>query len=65
MADYGIYHIKISVITPLHIGNGRTLLNEYDYAIHDGHTWRINEAALLDAQNVDDPRLKALKSASK
>lgn len=57
MADYTLHHVKVSVITPLHIGDGRTLLHEYDYAIHGGHTWRINETALLDAQNVDDPRL--------
>lgn len=57
MADYTIYDVTISLLTPLHIGNGRELLHEYDYAIHDKKTWRINEAALLDAQDVDDPRL--------
>lgn len=57
MADYTIYDVTISLLTPLHIGNGRELLNEYDYAIHNGKTWRIDEAALLDAQDVKDPRL--------
>jgi CRISPR-associated protein Csm5 len=57
MAEYTIFDVTLSLLTPLHIGNGRELLNEYDYAIHAGKTWRINEAALLDAQNVDDPEL--------
>jgi len=55
MPDYRLYQLKISVLTPLHIGDGEELLHEYDYAIHAGRTWRINEAALLDAQQVDDP----------
>ncbi|MCS7259675.1 MAG: type III-A CRISPR-associated RAMP protein Csm5 [Anaerolineae bacterium] len=54
---YRIYRMTVRTLTPLHIGNGRELLNQYDYAIHGGHTWRINEAALLDAQLTDDPRL--------
>ena len=57
MADYTIYDVTVSLLTPLHIGNGRELLHEYDYAIHNGKTWRIDEAALLDAQDVQDPRL--------
>ena len=55
MPDYATYTLKISILTPVHIGNGRELLNEYDYAIHAGQTWRINDALLLEAQDVDDP----------
>lgn len=58
MPDYNIYDLKITVITPLHIGSGREMLNGYDYAIHGKRTWRINENALLDAQNVEDPGLR-------
>lgn len=57
MAGYTLYDCTLSTLTPLHIGSGRDLLNEYDYAIFQGRTWRINENALLDAQDVDDPRL--------
>ncbi len=57
MPDYTLYNVKVTVLSPLHIGSGRDLLNEYDYAIYQGQTWRINEDALLDAQNVDDPAL--------
>lgn len=57
MADYTLYDVSVSTLTPLHIGSGVELLHGYDYAIHRGRTWRIDEAALLDAQEVDDPRL--------
>jgi len=55
MADYLIYNVTITTITPLHIGSGAELLNEYDYVIRKGQTWRINEDALLDAVYTDDP----------
>lgn len=55
--DYKIYRLKITVFTPLHIGNGREMLKDYDYAVHDGRTWRINENALLEAQDVEDPKV--------
>lgn len=57
MPDYTLLKLKVSVLTPVHIGNGVELLYKYDYAIHQGQTWRINDAALLDAQEVDDPAM--------
>lgn len=55
--DYQLYDLAISPVTPLHIGNGETMMHEYDYAIRDKKTWRINFDALLDAQDVSDPKL--------
>jgi CRISPR-associated protein Csm5 len=55
--DYQYYDAKATLLTPLHIGSGGDLLNEYDYAIHRGKTWRLNEDALLVAQDLDDPKL--------
>lgn len=60
MPDYKTYHLKVTVLTPLHIGNGREMLRDYDYAVHAGRTWRINENVLLDAQDVEDPRVAAM-----
>ncbi len=57
MPDFKPYRLKITVLTPLHIGNGREMLKDYDYAVHGGRTWRINENALLEAQDVEDPRV--------
>ncbi len=54
MPDYTLFQMKVSVLTPIHIGNGVELLYRYDYAIHQGQTWRINDTALLDAQDVED-----------
>ncbi|MGQ9503031.1 MAG: type III-A CRISPR-associated RAMP protein Csm5 [Anaerolineae bacterium] len=51
---YRVYQMTVYTLIPLHVGNGRELLNEYDYAVHNGYTWRINEDALLEAQLADD-----------
>lgn len=57
MANYTLYRVRATTLTPLHIGSGRDLLHEYDYAIHQGRTWRINEDTLLESQDIDDPHL--------
>lgn len=57
MADYALYDVTVMTLTPVHIGSGRELWHEYDYVIRNRRTWRINEDALLDAQDVEDPRL--------
>ena len=59
MPAYTIYDLTVSVLTPLHIGTGKELLNQYDYAIKNGRTWRLNETALLDAQDVEDADMAA------
>lgn len=59
MTGYTVHDLTVSVLTPLHIGTGRELLHEYDYAIHNGRTWRLNESALLDAQDVEDAHVAA------
>lgn len=43
------YTLRLMTVSPLHIGSGRELLRDYDYAVHGGRTWRIDEDALLDA----------------
>lgn len=55
MPDYRLYHAKVTLLTPLHIGSGEVLLHEYDYAIHNGRTWRLNDTAILEIQNLEDP----------
>lgn len=57
MADYQLYDLEISTLTPIHIGNGAELLHRYDYIISRGKTWRIDDNALLDAQDVTDIKL--------
>lgn len=60
MPDYSRFSLKVSTLTPLHIGSGETLLYEYDYAVNHSRTWRINDAALLDAQQADDVQAAAI-----
>lgn len=43
------YTLNLMTLSPLHIGSGQELLRDYDYAVYKGHTWRIDEDALLDA----------------
>ena len=63
--DFKTYRLKITVLTPLHIGNGREMLKDYDYALYGNRTWRISENALLDAQNVEDPRVAEMLARTK
>jgi len=55
--DYTTYSATVTPLTPVHIGSGRRLLKDYDYAVHNRRTWRINEDALLEAQTVADPAM--------
>ncbi|GAP62851.1 hypothetical protein ARMA_1274 [Ardenticatena maritima] len=55
MAEYLIYDAHVRLISPLHIGSGVTLMRDYDYAVHKGHSWRLNHDAILDVQDVEDP----------
>jgi len=55
--DYTIFDVTATLLTPLHIGSGTRLLKDYDYAVRKNRTWRINEDALLEAQDVDDPAI--------
>ncbi len=48
------YTLNVMTLSPLHIGTGRELLRGYDFAVHGGKTWRIDEDKLLDAALGDD-----------
>ena len=43
------YTVHLMTLSPLHVGTGRELLRDYDYAVHQGRSWRIDEDALLEA----------------
>ena len=46
--------LEITVLSPLHIGSGQTLLRGYDFVVHNGRTWRIDEDALFSATQSGD-----------
>lgn len=58
--NYQLFHLKITLLTPLHIGNGREMRKDYDYTTYEDCTWRINEDALLEDQKVEDPKAAAI-----
>lgn len=54
MNTYELYTFKVTALAPLHIGSGNELLNEYDYAVRNGHTWRLNDSVILEANMPED-----------
>jgi len=56
------YTVNIMTLTPVHIGTGRKLLYNYDYVVHKGSTWRVDEDALFDAATGDGEFDQALLS---
>jgi CRISPR-associated protein Csm5 len=52
------YRLDIEVLTPLHVGNGVTLLKGFDFAVRNGLTYRLDENAILNDRWPDDPELQ-------
>jgi CRISPR-associated protein Csm5 len=48
------YTVHMMTLCPMHVGTGTDLLQDYDYVVHGGRTWRIDEDALLDAALGED-----------
>jgi CRISPR-associated protein Csm5 len=42
------YRVKLTTLTPLHIGTGTELLNEYDFKVVGDKTYRLNVDAVFD-----------------
>lgn len=53
--EYLRYEARVMTLSPLHIGTGRELLLQYDYALHGKQTWRLNEDQVLQPHYSDDP----------
>lgn len=51
-----VYQLTITTLSPLHIGTGHTLLRDYDYVVHGGRTWVINQSALAEMLYERDRR---------
>jgi CRISPR-associated protein Csm5 len=62
--DYKTYRLKITTLTPLHIGNGQFLFRDYDYASREGCTWRFDENAMLE-EKIDDPKMAEILAKQK
>lgn len=44
------YRLRITVLSPLHIGSGDTLLRGYDFVTGTDRTWVLNQEAILAAE---------------
>lgn len=42
-----IYHMTLSLISPLHIGSGNVLLRDYDFKTDGQQTWVLDQEAIL------------------
>jgi CRISPR-associated protein Csm5 len=62
---YQKYRLKLTVLTPLHVGSGRFLFVDYDYAAHNGSVWRVDEDALLESREVLDAKTAELLAKQK
>ncbi len=45
---HDVYHLTITTLSPLHIGTGNRLLRDYDFVVHGGKTWVIDQGALAE-----------------
>ena len=45
-----VYNATLKTLSPLHIGDGDELHQDFDFAVHQGHTYRLDEDAVLQAK---------------
>ncbi len=45
-----VFSITLKVISPVHIGDGLELRKDFEYALHGGATYRLDEDAILEAK---------------
>jgi len=45
---HDVYRLTITTLSPLHIGTGNRLLRDYDFVVHGGKTWVIDQGALAE-----------------
>lgn len=51
-----VYQLTITTLSPLHIGTGNRLLNDYDYVVRGGKTWVVDSSALAEMLYERDRR---------
>ena len=45
-----VYSVTVKIISPVHIGDGLELRKDFEYALHNGATYRLDEDAILEAK---------------
>lgn len=49
--------LVVQILTPLHIGTGRTLVRDFDYVARGDRTFRLKEDGLVEVLYARDPKL--------
>jgi CRISPR-associated protein Csm5 len=60
MSEYRMFDVEVQTLTPLHIGTGRELLKDFDFAVKGERTYRLNEDAILEEKGADDAAAAAV-----
>ena len=42
-----VFNVTLSMLTPLHIGNGDELRQDFDFVVHNQRTYLLNEDVIL------------------
>jgi len=45
------YNLTVTLLSPLHIGDGKELRQGFDFMVKDGYTYRLNEDGILEEKN--------------
>lgn len=45
-----VFEVTLKILSPLHIGDGNELRQDFDFVVHQGRTYRLNEDAVLEAK---------------
>lgn len=45
-----VYKVTLRILSPLHIGDGNELRQDFDFVVYQGRTYRLNEDAVLEAK---------------
>jgi len=45
-----VYQLTLQILSPVHIGDGRELRQDFDFVVWEGHTYRLDEDRVLSAK---------------
>ena len=54
MRQYQGFAMQIMTLSPVHIGTGATLMQDYDYVVHERRTYRLDPDAVGEAFLIDE-----------
>ncbi len=49
------FWVTVKTLTPVHIGSGKDLQQDFDFVVHNGQTWVLNVERIFEEQYTADP----------